>query len=46
VGEQYLIDGDVGKARAAFQSSVATGVTEFLEYDWAQQELDRLNATK
>lgn len=46
VGEKYLIDGDAGKARAAFQSSVATGVTEFLEYDWAQEELERLNATK
>ncbi|MCW5620936.1 MAG: hypothetical protein KIS79_07525 [Burkholderiales bacterium] len=40
-GQQYLIRQEPDKARAAFESAVATGVAEFLEYDWAVQELEQ-----
>lgn len=46
VGEKYLIDGDVDRAREAFQAAVATDVTQFLEHDWAARELERLNESK
>lgn len=39
-GEKYLIDGQKDKARSAFQSAVATGVAEFMEFDWAARELE------
>jgi lipoprotein NlpI len=42
VGEHYLIVGDRERARAAFEAAVATGVTEFLEWDWARRELEGL----
>jgi lipoprotein NlpI len=42
VGEHYLIAGDRPRARAAFEAAVATGVTEFLEWDWARRELEGL----
>lgn len=41
-GQKYLIDGRKDKARQAFESAVATGVTEFMEYDWAVRELELL----
>jgi lipoprotein NlpI len=41
-GEYYLIQGDRAQARAAFEAAVATGVTEFLEWDWARRELELL----
>jgi lipoprotein NlpI len=44
VGEYYLIAGDAARARAAFEAAVATGVTEFLEWDWARRELEVLAA--
>jgi len=40
-GQQYLIRGERDKAKAAFEAAVATGVTEFMEYDWAVQELEQ-----
>lgn len=40
-GQHYLIHREPDKARAAFEAAVATGVTEFLEYDWAVQELEQ-----
>jgi lipoprotein NlpI len=42
-GEQHLIRGDAAQARIAFQGAVATGVTEFLEYDWALRELELMD---
>jgi lipoprotein NlpI len=42
VGEHYLIAGDRQRARIAFEAAVATGVTEFLELDWARRELESL----
>jgi len=41
-GQQYLIRKEPEKAKAAFQAAVATNVTEFLEYDWAVQELEQM----
>ena len=41
-GEEYLLRGERDKARAAFEAAVATGVTEFLEYDWSARELELL----
>lgn len=40
-GERALLDGDVNKARAYLQRSLATGVREYTEYQLAQRELDR-----
>lgn len=39
-GEQYLVQHDADAARAAFEAAVATGVTDFVEYDWAKRELE------
>jgi lipoprotein NlpI len=39
-----LIAGDRERARHAFEAAVATGVTEFLELDWARHELESLNS--
>ncbi|HZP87156.1 MAG TPA: hypothetical protein VFB54_10085 [Burkholderiales bacterium] len=39
-GEKYLIDGQTDKAKAAFQAAVATGITDFMEYDWSVRELE------
>jgi rhomboid protease GluP len=44
VGEHYLIAGDRDQARRAFDAAVATGVTEFLELDWARRELEALSS--
>jgi len=44
-GEKYLIDGDLEHAREAFRLAVATDVTDFLEYDWAARELERLGGS-
>lgn len=44
VGEHYLMAGDLQRARRAFEAAVATGVTEFLELDWARRELESLDA--
>jgi len=41
-GQQYLIRKEPEKAKAAFEAAVATNVTEFLEYDWAVQELEEM----
>jgi lipoprotein NlpI len=41
-GEQYLIRGERDKARAAFEAAMATGVTEFMEFDWSARELETM----
>lgn len=41
-GQKYLVDGQKDKARKAFESAVATGVTEFMEYDWSVRELEMM----
>jgi lipoprotein NlpI len=45
-GQSYLIRGDTAQARAVFQGAVATGVTEFLEYDWALRELELMDGKR
>jgi lipoprotein NlpI len=42
-GELHLVRGEPEAARAAFEAAVATGVIEFLEYDWALRELELLD---
>jgi len=42
-GEEYLIRQEPQQARAAFEAAMATGMTDFLEYDWAAWELEILN---
>ena len=42
-GEKALADGDLGNARKYLRMSVATGVTEFVEYQAARRELARLD---
>ena len=39
-GQEYLIRHEPQQARAAFEAAVATGMTDFLEYDWAVRELE------
>jgi lipoprotein NlpI len=43
-GQQYLLDQRADAAKAAFEAAVATGMTEFLEYDWALRELELMKA--
>ena len=43
-GEQYLVQHDADAARTAFEAAVATGVTDFVEYDWAKRELELMKA--
>jgi lipoprotein NlpI len=43
-GEYYMAHNDTERARAAFEGAVATGVLEFLEYDWARRELELMQA--
>jgi lipoprotein NlpI len=45
-GQEHLIRADPKQARAAFEAALATGVTEFLEYDWAVRELELLKETR
>ena len=45
-GEYYVARNDTERARAAFESAVATGVMEFLEYDWARRELELMGTGK
>jgi lipoprotein NlpI len=42
VGEEYLVRHEPQQARTAFEAAVATGMTDFLEYDWAVRELERM----
>jgi lipoprotein NlpI len=42
-GQKYLVDGQPEQARVAFQSAVATGVSEFMEYDWSVRELEMMS---
>ena len=41
-GQEYLIRHEPQQARAAFEAVIATGLTDFLEYDWAVRELELL----
>jgi len=41
-GQEYLVRNQKEKARAAFELALATGATEFLEYDWSARELEWL----
>jgi lipoprotein NlpI len=45
-GQEYLIRADAKQAQAAFEAALATGVTEFLEYDWSVRELELLKETR
>jgi len=45
-GQEYLIRNQKDKARAAFEMALASGATEFLEYDWSAHELARLGAAR
>jgi len=45
-GQEYLIRNQKKEARAAFDLALATGATEFLEYDWSARELELLDAKK
>lgn len=40
VGQLHQIRGEPQLAKAAFSSAVATGVVEYLEYDWALREIE------
>ncbi|HYB73596.1 MAG TPA: tetratricopeptide repeat protein [Candidatus Sulfotelmatobacter sp.] len=42
VGQHHLIQGRKDEAIRMFRASVATGVTIFVEYEWARAELSRL----
>ena len=44
LGEYYLLKGEKERARASFKASLDTGVTDFMEYDWALRELEVLDA--
>ena len=44
-GQEHLIRADAKQAKAAFETALATGVTEFLEYDWSVRELELLKQT-
>jgi tetratricopeptide (TPR) repeat protein len=44
IGMKHLCDGDKAGARVFFQKSVATGVQEYTEYQFAAAELARLDA--
>jgi lipoprotein NlpI len=46
VGQEYLIRNQKDKAQAAFDLALATGATEFLEYDWSARELELLGANR
>ncbi len=43
LGEYYLMKGEKELARASFNAAVETGITDFMEYDWALRELELLN---
>jgi lipoprotein NlpI len=39
-GQEYLLRQEPQQARAAFEAALATGMTDFVEYDWAARELE------
>lgn len=45
-GEYYLAQQSPETAKAAFEAAVATGVTDFLEYDWALRELELMKVAR
>jgi lipoprotein NlpI len=45
-GQFYLMQGDKARARAAFEAAVATGIVEYLEYDWALRELEMMGVSR
>jgi lipoprotein NlpI len=42
LGQYYLLQGQRDLARSSFKAAVDTGVTDFMEYDWAARELEVL----
>jgi len=42
-GMKHLFDGDTTKAKARFEACIATGITYFYEYEYAETELERLS---
>lgn len=44
LGQYYLTKGEKDLARQSFSAAVETGVTDFMEYDWALRELEVLAA--
>ena len=42
LGEYYLVRGSDDRARHLFEETLATGVTHYVEYDFARSELGRL----
>jgi len=44
-GMKHLFDGDTTKAKARFEACIATGISYYLEYEWAKSELYRLKRT-
>jgi lipoprotein NlpI len=45
LGQYYLTKGEKDLARRSFSAAVLTGVTDFMEYDWALRELEVLAGT-
>ena len=43
LGQYYLMKGEKELARQSFTAAVDTGVTDFMEYDWALRELEVLS---
>lgn len=43
LGQYYLGRGDLAQARALFEETLATGVTNYFEYDGARSELARMD---
>lgn len=46
LGQHYLLQGRRDEAKAAFEATLATGVSEFVEYRYAKTELARLELSK
>ena len=44
IGQQFLLEGNNEEARGYFGKSVATGVEDFLEYQAAEKELEKLES--
>lgn len=46
LGQYYLAKGQKDLARQSFTAAVETGVTDFMEYDWALRELEVLGVAR
>ncbi|MFN0317790.1 MAG: hypothetical protein ACKVQA_22415 [Burkholderiales bacterium] len=45
LGQYYLTKGEKDLARKSFSAAVETGITDFMEYDWALREIEALAGT-